>query len=179
LAKSEDITATLKRVHQLAQTEAMKATLNIEELEQSTRNLTQLDLKYSIFQSALGTSHKLIKHLEQADKWDRTCMLASLGFLGLVLVWIIWRRILKAPVYFFFSVLKFFIFSGKKVTEVVEKVVLSDTPAITHALSATVVEDEALSNVVTDIIETISEIAETTTSLLKEAATRIADNPDL
>lgn len=86
---------------------------------------------------------------------------------------------MKAPVYFFFSVLRFFIFSGKKVAEVVEKVVPSDASAITHGLSATVTGDEVLSSVVTDIIETVSDIAETTTSLLKEAATRIADNPDL
>lgn len=157
----------------------MKATLNIEELEQSTRNISQLDLKYSIFQSALGTSHKLIKHLEQADKWDRTCMLASLGFLGLVLLWIVWRRILKAPVFFFFSIIRFFIFSGKKVVQVVEKAAPSDTVVITSILSATVDKDSLLSSVDMKVVGTVSEIMETTSSLLKVAATRIPENPDL
>lgn len=117
LSKSEDITVTLKRVHQLAQTEAIKSSLNIEELEQSTRSMAQLDLKYSVFQNVLGTSQKLIKHLEQADKWDRTCMLASLGFLALVVTWIIWRRLLKAPVMFFFSLFRMLLFSSRAPVE--------------------------------------------------------------
>lgn len=117
MSKSEDITATLKRVHQLAQTEAVKASLNIEELEQSTRNMGQLDLKYSVFENVLGTSQKLIKHLEQADKWDRTCMLASLGFLALVVAWIVWRRLLKAPFLFFFSLLRLSSFTPREVIE--------------------------------------------------------------
>lgn len=88
--------------------------------------MTQLDHKYSLFENVLGTSQKLIKHLEQADKWDRTCMLFSLGFLGLVVLWIIWRRLLKAPILFFLAILRILPFSRNPTSamEIIEKTTL-------------------------------------------------------
>lgn len=95
--KSEDITNTLRRVHQMAQTEVIKSSINMEELEYSTKSLRELQGKYNAFDVMLNGSHRLIRHLEEADKWDRFYMIASLSFLAAVLFWIIWRRILKAP----------------------------------------------------------------------------------
>lgn len=95
--KSEDITATLRRVHQMAQGEVIKSSLNIEELEQSTKSLLQLEKKYTSFDVILNGSQRLVRHLEEADRWDRIYMLAALSFLGAVLLWILWRRIFKAP----------------------------------------------------------------------------------
>uniref|UniRef100_A0A060TBU6 ARAD1D37598p n=1 Tax=Blastobotrys adeninivorans TaxID=409370 RepID=A0A060TBU6_BLAAD len=98
--KSQDITQTLQRVHRMAQTEVIKSELNIDELEQSTRNLTKLEEKYTAFDVLLSGSKRLIRHLEQADTWDRRYMLASLSFLATVMLWILWRRVLKLPVMF-------------------------------------------------------------------------------
>lgn len=94
--------------------------------------MTQLDLKYSLFENVLGTSQKLIKHLEQADKWDRTCMLLSLGFLGLVVLWIIWRRLLKAPVLFFLAILRILPFSRNTTSamEIIEETTRHGTSSL-------------------------------------------------
>lgn len=151
----------------------MKSSLNIEELEQSTRNLSQLDLKYSVFQNVLGTSQRLIKHLEQADKWDRTCMLASLGFLALVLTWIVWRRILKPPVYLLLSVIRVFIFSGKKVAQVVTP---NGTKSAIVDIANTVETIETLTETIIDATSTLLENAVTS---IVEAATDTVDHPDL
>lgn len=97
-SKSEDITNALRQMHQMAQAEVAKSALNVEELEYSTKNLKELEKKYSGFDLLLNGSQILVRHLEEADKWDRIYMLASMGFLALVLAWIVWRRILKAPV---------------------------------------------------------------------------------
>lgn len=97
-SKSEEITNALRQMHQMAQAEVAKSALNVEELEYSTKNLKDLQKKYSGFDLLLNGSQILVRHLEEADKWDRIYMLASMGFLALVLAWIVWRRILKAPV---------------------------------------------------------------------------------
>lgn len=113
--KAEDVTAVMRQLHKMAQTEAMVSSINLEELEQSTVSLQQLNMKYSGFNLLLTGSKQLIRHLEQADKWDRIYMLASLGFLFLVLLWIIWRRILKAPTILVVSTFKLLFSIGKKV----------------------------------------------------------------
>lgn len=97
VAKSEDITATLRRVHQMAQGEVLKGELNIEELDSSTKTLRELEHKYSAVDVLLNGSRRLVKVLEEADKGDRRRMQLALGFLAAVMGWIIYRRVLKLP----------------------------------------------------------------------------------
>lgn len=98
VGKSEDITQTLRRVHQMATTEVAKSHLNIEELEYSTKQLNELDERYTAVSVLLAGSSKLVRHLEQADKKDRQYMIMALSFLALTFCWVVWRRVLKGPV---------------------------------------------------------------------------------
>lgn len=97
VSKSEDITTTLRRVHQMAQGEVLKAELNIEELDSSTKALKDLENKYSAVDVLLNGSRRLVQVLEEADKGDRRRIRLSLGFLAAVLGWIVYRRVLKLP----------------------------------------------------------------------------------
>lgn len=94
LEASHDITASIRRMHHMAQTEALKSSINVEELDASTKQLKQLESKYTAFDVMLSGSQRLIRHLEQADRWDRIYMQAALAFLGGVVLWILWHRIL-------------------------------------------------------------------------------------
>lgn len=111
--KAEDVTSIMRQLHRMAEAESIVSAINLQELESSTKSLEQLNLRYSGFNLLLQGSKQLINHLEQADKWDRIYMLASLGFLFLVLCWIIWRRILKAPVLLILSSFKFVLKIGR------------------------------------------------------------------
>lgn len=95
--KSEDITQVLQRMHEMAQGEILKGELNISELDMSSRTLRELQEKYSGVDILLNGSKRLVKVLDEADKWDRRCMLASLGFLAFVMCYIVYRRILSGP----------------------------------------------------------------------------------
>lgn len=111
----------LHNVRRLAQTEALVSTLNLESLEESTKNLRTLHEQYGGHNILLNGSKALIRQLEMADTKDRYMMLASLGFLGLVLLWIIWRRILKAPTMLVLGLGRVVVRVGKKVGGVVSK----------------------------------------------------------
>lgn len=126
LEASNDITASIRRMHNMAQTEAMKSAINVEELDMSTKQLKQLESKYTAFDIMLGGSQRLIRHLEQADKWDRIYMQAALAFLGAVVLWIVWHRIIGRLLRIFvfplirvalWPVLKLFHRSGAQVAE--------------------------------------------------------------
>lgn len=97
LNKSRDITQSLKRVHQLASQNVLRGEMHLESLDQSSRDMQMLQQKYTTFDVLLAGSKKLVRHLEQADKQDRILMMASMGFLALVVAWILYRRVLKLP----------------------------------------------------------------------------------
>lgn len=96
--KSESITQILQRMHTAAQNEILQGELNIEELDMSSKTMRDLQEKYSGVNVLLNGSRKLVKILDEAETRDRRFMLASLGFLAFVLLYIIYRRILSGPV---------------------------------------------------------------------------------
>ncbi|KAA8910983.1 hypothetical protein TRICI_003994 [Trichomonascus ciferrii] len=158
--KSEDITNTLRRVHQMAQTEVVKSSLNVEELEYSTKTLGELEQKYTAFDVILNGSQRLVRHLEEADKWDRYYMLASLSFLALVLLWIIWRRILKVPT-------MLLLWTTGRMLGIVRVVT---APGVSKML-------QSGATIVTDASETVSNIPqETASESISQLTSTFADN---
>ncbi|KAK9467028.1 Sec20-domain-containing protein [Lipomyces arxii] len=97
LHTAEDATASLKRTHQLLEMEIAKSEYSLDVLDESNVKLRKLTEKYTAFDVVLGTSRRVISILEQADKYDRIYMLCSMGFLLIVLLWILWRRVLRGP----------------------------------------------------------------------------------
>lgn len=96
--KSESITQILQRMHSAAHNEILQGELNIEELDISSKTMRDLQEKYSGVNILLNGSRKLVRILDEAETRDRRYMLASLGFLAFVLLYIVYRRILSGPV---------------------------------------------------------------------------------
>ncbi|KAK9461220.1 Sec20-domain-containing protein [Lipomyces oligophaga] len=97
LETAQNATASLRRTHALLETEIARSSFSLDSLDQSTAQLKSLSTRYSTVDSLLGASRAVISVLEQADKWDRIYMLASLGFLVLVLIYVLYRRVFKGP----------------------------------------------------------------------------------
>jgi protein transport protein SEC20 len=135
----------------MAQTEVVKSSINIEELEYSTKSLKELQGKYSAFDLMLNGSQRLVRHLEEADKWDRIYMIASLSFLAAVLFWIVWRRILKAPTMLFLWTLT----KGFKLARYVGGV------RSKKLITEPVIESSITSDELVSIVSTIGTIVET------------------
>ena len=97
-SKSTQITEVLQRMHLMAKEEITKSEMNIEELDMSSKVLTELTNQYSAVDVLLNGSRALVKVLDEADRKDRIMMYLSMGFLATVLVYIIYRRILSGPI---------------------------------------------------------------------------------
>ncbi|KAK9238462.1 Sec20-domain-containing protein [Lipomyces kononenkoae] len=98
LRTAEEATAALRRTHQLLEAEVARSAMSLEVLDESNIALKKLTKQYTAFDVVLGMSRRVISVLEQADKWDKIYMIAAMGFLLLVVCWILWRRIFKGPV---------------------------------------------------------------------------------
>lgn len=171
--KAEQITDVLSNVRRLAETESIKSSLNIDLLEESTSNLRTLHSNYSGQNVLLKSSKALIRHMELADKKDRYAMMASFGVLGLVLAWIVWRRVLKAPVMVLLGVGRVVVKVGKVVNKV-NPAAGKGTSTVGDVVSSTVLE--AVS-VITELVSSVStEVAgssTTTTTQLPSSTTQL------
>ena len=98
LQASSDVTAELRRTHEMMSNELSKSSLSQELLQQSSQTLETLHEEYSAFQSILAGSKRLLKELETADRADRLWIWASLSFFLTVVAWILYRRIISKGV---------------------------------------------------------------------------------
>jgi protein transport protein SEC20 len=98
VSKSEEVTTALREMHRLAQAEALKSHLTVDELEYSSHSLRELEHKYGAYDVVLHGARRMVKHIQEADAADRRNMILSLTFLATVVAWIIWRRIVRRPV---------------------------------------------------------------------------------
>ncbi|KAK9365680.1 Sec20-domain-containing protein [Lipomyces kononenkoae] len=98
LRTAEEATAALRRTHRLLEAEIARSSLSLEVLDESNTALKKLTKQYTAFDMVLGMSRRVISVLEQADKWDKIYMISAMGFLLLVVCWILWRRVFKGPV---------------------------------------------------------------------------------
>lgn len=145
-AKTESLTQILNRMHGLAQEEIIKGELNISELDTSSKTLTELQSKYSAVDLLLNGSKRLVKILDEADKWDRTCMLASLGFLAFAFLYVLYRRVLHGPVKLLLWVILRFIglsklFSGTANKQLTSPMSVSSAPSESIILSSSTTSD--------------------------------------
>ncbi|KAK9477845.1 Sec20-domain-containing protein [Lipomyces japonicus] len=159
LKTAEDATESLRRTHQLLEAELAKSNISLETLDESSTQLRKLTTQYTAFDVVLGTSRKVINVLEQADRWDRIYMLASLGFLLLVLVWVFWRRVFRGPV----KLLIWTFFKGRRII----------SWALDNGESTSLVIDEAQDST-SKIVEEFS--ASTSLENAKVAVTELVDN---
>lgn len=98
LTQNKSITNSLQMTRKLMSTSIMQTELNIDLIDQQTRDLSSLNEKLVDLNTVLKKSRQIVKFIEKQDRQDKNRIYLSIGFLLLCSAWVIWRRILKVPV---------------------------------------------------------------------------------
>ncbi|PGH05462.1 protein transporter SEC20 [Blastomyces parvus] len=96
---SEDITAALRRTHQLMQAELSRSKFAQETLEQSTAALSSLSESYSTLDTLLASSRSLAVSLLRSQKSDTWYLETAFYILIGTIIWLVFRRILYGPLW--------------------------------------------------------------------------------
>ncbi len=96
---SSNVTAALRRTHDLLSTELSRSRFAQETFDQSTAALADLGEKYSSLDDILGKSRTLLSTLVRSQKSDTWYLETAFYILVGTLVWLFFRRILVGPLY--------------------------------------------------------------------------------
>ncbi|KAF2786756.1 Sec20-domain-containing protein [Melanomma pulvis-pyrius CBS 109.77] len=98
---SSDVTAALRRTHQLMQGELSRSRFAQETLEQSTAALADLGEKYTDLNTLLVNSRNLVTTLLKSTKSDTWYLETAFYILITTIIWLIFRRWLYGPISWF------------------------------------------------------------------------------
>ncbi|KAI9802421.1 MAG: hypothetical protein M1825_002805 [Sarcosagium campestre] len=101
VAASTDITAALRRTHQMMQTELSRSQFAHDTLQQSTQALASLSESYSSLSSLLTSSRTLLGTLLRSQKSDTWYLESALYILTATVCWLVFRRLLYGPLWWF------------------------------------------------------------------------------
>ena len=108
---SSDVTAALRRTHDLLASELSRSRFAQETLDQSTAALSDLGEKYNSLDSLLSSSKTLLGTLLQSQKSDTWYLETAFYLLVTTIVWLVFRRIIYGPAWFFIWLpLRYFLF---------------------------------------------------------------------
>ncbi|KAL1968296.1 hypothetical protein VTN77DRAFT_2131 [Rasamsonia byssochlamydoides] len=96
---SSDVTAALRRTHQLMQAELSRSQFAQETLEQSTAALSSLSESYSNLDTILSSSRVLVSSLLRSQKSDTWYLETAFYILICTIAWLVFRRILYGPLW--------------------------------------------------------------------------------
>ncbi|PYI00995.1 hypothetical protein BO78DRAFT_464939 [Aspergillus sclerotiicarbonarius CBS 121057] len=96
---SNDVTAALRRTHQLMQAELSRSQFAQETLEQSTAAISSLSESYTDLDSLISSSRNLIGSLLRSQKSDTWYLETAFYILIGTIVWLVFRRILYGPLW--------------------------------------------------------------------------------
>lgn len=99
LNASNDVTAALRRTHQLMQAELSRSRFAQETLEQSTAALSSLSESYTSLDSLLSSSRNLVGSLLRSQKSDTWYLETAFYILIGTITWLVFRRILYGPLW--------------------------------------------------------------------------------
>lgn len=148
LSHNKQITSSLQATRQLLSATVLQSELNIDSLDQQTKDLHKLNDEFVRFNDLLNKSRQIVKFIEKQDKLDKRRIYLSIAFFALCCAWVIWKRILRLPVrmllWSFFRVFGIvgWLFGGKSGIAIVSPV---ESPSL-------------------NIYATVSEIMDTTTA---------------
>lgn len=94
---SSDVTAALRRTHNLMTTELEKSRFAQETLENSTKDLATLSESYNNLDTLLSSSRSLVSTLIHSQKSDTWYLESAFYILAVTIGWLIFRRILYGP----------------------------------------------------------------------------------
>jgi protein transport protein SEC20 len=98
---SSDVTAALRRTHQLMQGELSRSRFAQETLEQSTAALADLGDKYTDLNTLLQNSRNLVTTLLKSTKSDTWYLETAFYILITTIIWLIFRRWFYGPISWF------------------------------------------------------------------------------
>ncbi|USP77255.1 hypothetical protein yc1106_04529 [Curvularia clavata] len=98
---SSDVTAALRRTHQLMRDELSRSRFAQETLEQSTKALENLGENYADLNTLLANSKNLVSTLLQSQKSDTWYLETTFYILITTVIWLIFRRWLYGPLTWF------------------------------------------------------------------------------
>lgn len=98
---SSDVTAALRRTHQLMITELQRSRFAQETLERGTAQLKQLEEQYLSLDSLLVNSRNLVSTLITSSKSDTWYLETAFYLLLATIAWLFFRRILYGPLWLF------------------------------------------------------------------------------
>ncbi|KAJ5651974.1 hypothetical protein N7507_009400 [Penicillium longicatenatum] len=99
LNASNDVTAALRRTHQLMQTELSRSQFAQETLEQSTAAISSLSESYTSLDTLLASSRTLANSLLRSQKSDTWYLETAFWILIATISWLVFRRILYGPLW--------------------------------------------------------------------------------
>ncbi|KAJ6114581.1 hypothetical protein N7486_000359 [Penicillium sp. IBT 16267x] len=99
LNASNDVTAALRRTHQLMQTELSRSQFAQETLEQSTAAISSLSESYTSLDTLLASSRTLANSLLRSQKSDTWYLETAFWILIATISWLIFRRIFYGPLW--------------------------------------------------------------------------------
>ncbi|EMC94942.1 hypothetical protein BAUCODRAFT_519515 [Baudoinia panamericana UAMH 10762] len=97
ISASSDVTAALRRTHNLLSTELSRSRFAQETFDQSSAALAELGEHYSNLDTILSTSRNLLGTLLRSQKSDTWYLETAFYILITTLVWLIFRRLLFGP----------------------------------------------------------------------------------
>ncbi|KAL8914019.1 MAG: hypothetical protein Q9171_001270 [Xanthocarpia ochracea] len=97
LNASSDVTAALRRVHSLMQSEVSRSQFALETLHQSTAALSSLSTSYTQLDTLLSSSRSLVSTLLHSQKSDTWYLESAFWILVVTICWLVFRRILYGP----------------------------------------------------------------------------------
>lgn len=98
---NKSITTSLQSTKALMSASIVQTELNIDSIQQQSKQLVALNDKFSDFESLMNKSKKIVKFIEKQDRRDKNRIYWSFFFLALCCLRVLWRRILKIPVKLF------------------------------------------------------------------------------
>ncbi|EGX92126.1 Sec20 domain protein [Cordyceps militaris CM01] len=117
---SSNVTASLRRAHDLIASELGRSAYAHETLVESTAALRQLDDSYGSLDSMLGKSRELLGTLLRSQKSDTWYLQTAFYMLAVTLAWLAFRRLLYGPLWWLVLVpLRILLGIGKTATRAV------------------------------------------------------------
>ncbi|KAI9836169.1 MAG: hypothetical protein M1837_003432 [Sclerophora amabilis] len=114
---SSDVTAALRRTHQLMSSELSRSQFAQDTLDQSTAALASLGTHYSTLDTLLSSSRTLLGTLLRSQKTDTWYLESAFYILLCTIAWLVFRRFLYGPLWWFVWLpIKFIFGTGSWIT---------------------------------------------------------------
>ncbi|CUM65618.1 uncharacterized protein PRCAT00003266001 [Priceomyces carsonii] len=155
LFQNKKITSSLQSTRHLLSSSILQTELNIDSLDQQSKDLGDLNNQLFKLSDILTKSSQVVKFIEKQDRNDKRRIYMSIYFFIACCSWVIWKRILRIPTKFFlWSLLRVFrIFNWLIPNKDIETIFNKDgldalaSSSITSLLISTIVSTLATSSI--------------------------------